>query len=422
MSVAVDKRNRSAQTAGDLGSTIHDLVKRRGEKRHSFVQRLESLHGLSESLLTRDASVAAFSNVPGVAFLADFLRKSNLCHLLKREFANIDALDRFVRVDGRKGLRLVPRGLVCHWLAGNVPLLGVFSWAVSALVGNVNLIRLSTRQNDLVSPLLETLASRSEAGAQMASETAIVQFDRDDVDAHRQMSEAADVRLAWGGKEAIEAVKTLPSRWDCEDIVMGPRVSLAVVDPATITTRGVTRLASDVIYFDQMACSSPQILFLKGQRDASGINDFVEELAVALNAQSKQHPRHPLDFSETYQIQLDRVRVLLSGGMIRSDDQTQWTLAVLDAPRSDIFCANRFLQLIPYAELDTVYENIPRNVQTVVTHLGSDDFGEFSERAAQLGVCRFPTPGEGNHFELPWDGGPLASRLVRWVTRTEPGA
>ena len=30
----------------------------------------------------------------------------------------------------------------------------------------------------------------------------------------------------------------------------------------------------------------------------------------------------------------------------------------------------------------------------------------------QRGVCRFPAPGEGNHFETPWDGNPLVSRLV----------
>jgi hypothetical protein len=33
---------------------------------------------------------------------------------------------RFVPTEERKSLRLLPKGVVCHWVAGNVPLLGMF--------------------------------------------------------------------------------------------------------------------------------------------------------------------------------------------------------------------------------------------------------------------------------------------------------
>ena len=42
------------------------------------------------------------------------------------------------------------------------------------------------------------------------------------------------------------------------------------------------------------------------------------------------------------------------------------------------------------------------------------------EQAARRGACRFPVPGTGNHFDVPWDGIPLVSRLTRWVLRTDP--
>ena len=111
----------------------------------------------------------------------------------------------------RKSLRLLPKGVVCHWVAGNVPLLGMFSWAVSALLGNMNVIRLSTKQDDFVSPLLSCLLHLwLRLGDSWQRKRCWCILTRDNYAAHAQMSEAADVRIAWGGVEAIEAIRALP--------------------------------------------------------------------------------------------------------------------------------------------------------------------------------------------------------------------
>ncbi|NOT27599.1 MAG: hypothetical protein HOP16_16050 [Acidobacteria bacterium] len=383
----------------------------------SYRGRLQALNDLSDRLLAPDVPMGSLSGA-GVPFLAAFLRSSNLEHMVAREVALPESLERFTAV-GRKSLRILPKGLACHWVAGNVPLLGMFSWALSALVGNVNVIRLSSRQEDLVTPLLQLLESASPEGRRLASETLVVFFDRDDAAAHGVMSEAADVRIAWGGKEAIEAIAALPTRWESETIVLGPRVSLAVVDPAHISDRTITRLATDIAYFDQLACSSPHYLFVKNDSGAASFDAFVDRFAAAFDAQARAIPRHPLDLSETYQIHLDRSRVLLDGGTLRRDDETKWTVALLESPSRTLTCANRFLEVVPFASFEEIYPHIPLNVQTIVTSLGTEDTETFTDRAARLGVCRFPSPGEGNHFESPWDGLPMISRLTRWALRTD---
>lgn len=415
------------ETAMGGGQSTADALRELQQRRPQavelpFSERLEALEGLSTALLRRETGVEPLLQQAGVAFVAGFLQASNLRELVGREIADPGALERYVPVGSRKSLRLLPRGLVAHWLAGNVPLLGVLSWALSALVGNVNVVRLSTRQEDLMSPLLRTLSEQSEAGRQLARETVVLRFPREDTAAHERMSSAADGRVAWGGREAIEMVRSLPARWDCEDVVLGPRISLAVVDPEAVTASALSRLVTDVIYFDQFACSSPQVLFVKGRRSDRPVQRFVDELAREFDNQCSRVRRHPLDFSETYQIELDRARVLLGGGALRRDCETQWTLSFVDEPRSDVRCANRFLQVAPFDDVEELYRYIPANVQTVVTLLTGGDFGTFTEGAARRGVCRFPAPGEGNHFELPWDGAPLVARLLRWVTRTEPSA
>lgn len=385
-----------------------------------FEARMSAFDALSHALLARDIEDAEHLTAAGLPFLSGFLGRQSLETVVARNFPAAGALGGFVPLDGRKSLRLVPRGVVCHWLAGNVPLLGLFSWALSALVGNVNVLRLSSRQDDLLTPVLRRLAAISPEGKQIASEAFVVNFDRDDRPAHEAMSHAADVRVAWGGREAVESVMTLPCRWECETVVLGPRVSFAVVDPAVLTTRAVGRLATDIAFFDQQACSSPQVVFVKAGHGSTEFERFVDRFTAAFSTQSRVFERHPLDAGETYRIVLDRARVNLRGGLLRSDAGTQWTVAIADQPEAAVLCANRFVQVVGVTDVLDALPHLPLNVQTVVTALSPEDTCRFTDAASLRGVCRFPRPGEGNHFEDPWDGIPLLSRLVRWVVRTDP--
>lgn len=386
-----------------------------------FDDRIAAMDLLAKQILAPSSPIRKKIPSEGLAYLATFLQQGYLQGLIARELADVRSLTEFVSVEARKSIRHVPRGLVCHWVAGNVPLLPLFSWAISVVLGNRNVIRLSSRQNDVVSPFLEVLQQLSEAGKVIANETVVVSFDSDNVSAHRLMSEAADARIAWGGQEAVSSIRGLPTHWECEDIVFGPRVSMAVVDPAVIDAGGIRRLATDVVVFDQMACSSPQSIFVKARRNSKEFQSFRDRFSREFDTLSSAYPRHALDFSETYQIGLDRARVLLDGGEISRDRSTSWTVAVVDRPNDTVQCANRFVQLIPFEALDEVFPLIPRNIQTVVSLLGTDDLAEFTEIAAKLGVCRFPRPGEGNNFENPWDGTGLVSRLTRAVMRTDNG-
>jgi hypothetical protein len=421
MSVAVEQPIGSRQDGPSFEARVSQLRdESRGRRPIPFAERVAALDQLADALVRGRAELPPSMRTSGAAFLAAFLRASHLEHLVRREIADPASLDRFVPVGERKSLRIVPRGIVCHWIAGNVPLLGMYSWALSALAGNVNVVRLSSRQDDLMSPVLDRLRAVSAAGARLADDTLVTTFDRDDRTAHEAMSRAADVRIAWGGQDAVEAVRSLPCRWECEDILMGPRVSLAVVDPAVLDDGALSRLAADIVYFDQSACSSPQVVFARLDPHAAEFEPFVERFARSLDEQTRRFGRHRLDFGETYRIQLDRARVLLEGGSLRHDAATRWTLAIVDRPIDAVRCTNAFVQLVPFEDFETVYRDIPANVQTAVMALPPADAATFAERAAQLGVCRLPAPGTGNHFENPWDGMGLMSRLTRWVVKTDP--
>ena len=419
MSFAVEYAYPRMAPAPDLAASIAALSGPGKLATVGFEARVDAIAELPRLITAARSTLRSALPAEGLAFLASFLSREHLVSLVGREVRDIEALSRFVRVESRKSIRMVPKGLVCHWVAGNVPLLALFSWAISAVLGNRNLIRLSARQGDVVSPLLDALQALSDTGRLIADETHVVWFDRHDHAAHASMSQAADVRIAWGGREAVDAIHNLQRKWDCEDIIFGPRMSFAAIDPQMIDAAGIRRLATDAVLFDQLACSSPQYIFVKGERGSRRVDDFVTRFSAAFAEQGRAYPRDLLGFSETFRIHLDRVRVLLNGGDIRRDGATSWTVAVVDTPLPQVTCANRFLQVIPFNSLDEIYARIPGNVQTVIINLDATDTSEFTEHAAHLGVCRFPRPGEGNHFENPWDGAGLVSRLTRSVIRTD---
>ena len=421
MSSVVDVRYAPGAADPSLEAAIAALQGAAGDAADiGFEERIDAIHALAGAILSADSELRRRVPADGLAYLATFLQKSYLTGLIRRELGSTESLAGFVRTEGRKSVRYVPRGLVSHWIAGNVPLLALFSWAFSVVLGNRNLIRLSSRQQDVVTPFLDSLASQSDVGRSLARETAVVSFPSSLTDGHRAMSAVADARIAWGGEEAVSAVRSLPAPWHCEDIIFGPRASLAVVDPAAMDDKAIGRLALDTAIFDQMACSSPQCIFVLGDAGSEAFGSFRDRFSAAFAKTARQYPRHTLDFSETYTIGLDRARLLLEGAALWHDDATAWTVAVVTEPNDTVQCANRFVQLIPVASIDDVYRWIPLNVQTVVTQLCGTDFAEFTEQAAYRGVCRFPKPGEGNNFENPWDGVGLVSRLSRMVVRTEP--
>ncbi|MEO0579532.1 MAG: acyl-CoA reductase, partial [Pseudomonadota bacterium] len=334
-----------------FAATLESLRAGGSGRRIAVDDRLDAMDALAREILNPASELRRQVPSQGLAYLATFLQRSYLEALIKREIDSLESLRGYADVGGRKSIRRVPRGVVCHWLAGNVPLLAMFSWAVSVVLGNKNVMRLSSRQQDVVSPFLETLQGLSGTGERIAGETVVASFPSSDTESHSVMSAVADARIAWGGEEAVTAVRSLAASWECDDVVFGPRVSLAVIDPDFVDAKAIGRLATDAVIFDQLACSSPQCVFVKAPSGSDKLAAFRDAFETAFRKATKTYPRHPLDFSESYLIELDRARAVLEGGRVAHDTSTRWTVAVMPAPNDTIQCANHFIQLIPFDSL-----------------------------------------------------------------------
>ena len=94
----------------------------------------------------------------GLAFLANWSKPEHLNRISTIGLrGNRQYIDNFLPLNGsrKQFLKANQRGLVCHWLAGNVQVLGMFALIQSILTKNVNLLKISSKDEGVFASLLK---------------------------------------------------------------------------------------------------------------------------------------------------------------------------------------------------------------------------------------------------------------------------
>ncbi len=363
------------------------------------------------------------AGVEGLAFLSAWLQKRNLERVLATNFgARRNALSEPV-ADGGSALLAVPRGLVGHWVAGNVPTLAVFSWALAALAGNRSIVRVSGGSVAEARALFEAIAEArfdSFRGADLMARTSVLHFASAHREHNENLSRLCDARCIWGGPEAVAAVRRLPVAEHTEDLVFGPKFSLAVIDRATLadTDQAATvarNLAREVAVFEQGACSSPQVLVLEGTLQETA--HWLDSLHTALAENQRRRPRRLLSDGIAAAVIRERARHgFRDGHRVWASSGTEHTLLAaggMDLPEA---LQGRTLLVRLVDDLQEALPQLGPKVQTIGLAVGdARKRARFCREAARRGVSRLVPIGTMNYFETPWDGMLPVNRLVRWV-------
>lgn len=133
-----------------------------------------------------------------LGFLPLWLRRTNLQTLAQRLLrGRPEALDRFVPLGENDPILVCaqPRGLVVHWVAGNVPVLGLLSLVQSMLCKNANIVKVSHRRPGMLPLLLAVLAQVAYAnprgetisGRVLTETIAVIYTDRQDEAAAQEL-------------------------------------------------------------------------------------------------------------------------------------------------------------------------------------------------------------------------------------------
>jgi hypothetical protein len=203
----------------------------------------------------------AFRKMPEMMAVAHWMRRAHILEL-GRAF------------EERRGDRVwLARGVVVHFAPTNVDSIFLYSWFISMLLGNGNVVRLSARRGEQVDLLLATINSlcAQERFQPIADRSLILSYEHDD-ELTRTLSEACHARILWGGDDTVQRLRAIPVNPLAIELAFANRFSLAMIDAAAVTradeatVRGLAGcFYNDAYWFDQMACSAPRLVIWVGE-------------------------------------------------------------------------------------------------------------------------------------------------------------
>lgn len=390
---------------------------------------IELLTKLGREII-RDKTI---NTIQGVSYISLWLRKDNLKKICELNYLDSDLdldhayFENFEETGNNFELCAQPRGIVCHWVAANIPTLAFFSLIQSILSKNGSVVKVPEENKDIILSILKHLDEievefdgERYSGRDIVKAISIVSFDGKNYEDSKKFSLIADCKIIWGSSEAVSAVTALPQKEHCEIISFGPKYSFAVFDREYIESdhfeEALENSVMDIAIFNQMACSSPQVIFFEKN------NYFtIKEIAQRMKFYFEKLPERLLT---QYIPQEMASRIINARGMylldenkdILKSDDLAWTIFIDDAINLEEPVQGKCIFIKEIDEVDKVLDLITRKIQAMsVCILNPDKKREFAKTATYKGVDRIVMPGKIHDFDLPWDGILTLNRLVRWV-------
>lgn len=361
------------------------------------------LGGLSQSIL----SDAAGRKVPQYVALAYWLRPAALTRLCES----------LARADTSNLLR-VPRGVALHLPPTNVDTIFVYSWAMSVLAGNANVVRLpeklSTDTKWLVGAVSRVVAEYGESERQIFCHYAY------GGQIERSLACHADLRMIWGGDAKVGAVSRVPVRPDGLSLGFPDRQSMAILSSDAYGTANATArdalavdFYNDVFWFDQMGCGSPRLLVWIGEPGALA-EEFFGRLKRVIDQRNY--------WVETG-VAIGKFVLannLLAEGMVQDYYHYSNSLDVIrtDNPSAVLGRSHGggFLYDWVARSVEEIACIMTRKVQTI-THFGLtiDHLNQLAKGISGRGGYRIVPVGQALHFDPTWDGVDLFEHMTRRI-------
>ncbi|MBJ6749867.1 LuxE/PaaK family acyltransferase [Geomonas anaerohicana] len=355
---------------------------------------------------------------PHFAALAFWLRRSNISRHVEQFCQTVGACE-----------IAVPRGTAFHVAPSNVETIFLYSWALSLLAGNRNVVRIPQEVSPRMFTLLQAMRDLAQDArwSGIAETNRFLSYPRDD-SCNRYFSERADLRIIWGGDATALHFRALPGKAAVKDVVFCDKVSFCVVQAERylrLSDEEVNEAArlfhNDAYQFDQKACSSPQIVYFAGNREAchdassrfwralrekappggtgndtSAMDKLVFGYQTAVRARGAHWPRGIPD----------------AGPVVMRVEKG----AISDLPAT---CGGGFFFECFVTDLEELASLVQRNAQTL-TYLGltTEEIRAVGSVLCATGIERVVPVGKALDFAPVWDGYVLFSELTKRVSIT----
>ena len=359
-------------------------------------------------------------------YVSEFLSRENLVKELKISLrGNISSLDKFVNLfdDNEFSYHAQPRGISVHWIAGNVDVLGIFSVIQALLTKNLCLIKVpknySLFKNLILS--LKQVSTKKIDGKDLINCVTLIYIDRSDLKNQEILSKNADIRIAWGGEEAVSTILSLKKNFFTEDIIYGPKYSYAILDSEFLKDNlkdSAQKLALDVSIFDQYACNSPHTIFIENNDpNFSIVKKFAKELSNSMESVNRlMLPKSQTSEKKLMEILSLRAEYDFKGEVFASKNM-DWTVVYSEDEGLANPCFSRVVFVRPIKNAEEVGKFHNRKIQSIGLGIANLEKQEkIIDSITLSGGDRCPSIGNMSKFHSPWDGIFGMDRMVRWIS------
>lgn len=341
---------------------------------------------------------------PAAVALAYWLRKSQITRLKERCTGSTPI-----------GLRRVPAGTVFHIAPSNVDTMFVYSWALSYLAGNNNIVRISSSAGSLAKGLISIIDADILTHEKDWDGNVFVSYGHDDT-VTAFFSLRCDHRVIWGGDQTVRMIRNVPLEPHASERAFASKFSFSIIAVDAVlaandeeTVRLGKAFAADIEAFGQKACSSPHAIYWVGNSgEAQKAQSKLENAVVGILGVP--------DFGASV-TRVDQVFAVAAKGTVRASRILLGLACIqpkkgVGAQQFEIggsvithFCAS---------SLHEVIDQVDRRTQTI-THFGFSEveLGDFAVGAGTRGCDRIVPLGKALDFDAFWDGFDLMGDFTR---------
>lgn len=255
----------------------------------------EALLGLKEDIqFSHEMIEATLSIVP------ELFKKENLEKRFEAEVGEINLLDSWChsRVSVGK-VKAFPIGQLLHVTAGNVFISCIDSLIMGFLTKNISYIKLSSKNQFFPFFFAKTFIEFDKKNI-LADKFSILSWKGGDKKFEIPFKKHVQGIVAWGGEEMLMSLREdLPLGVKLFDY--GPKISFQLLTKKGVEKETIedlaSKIATDLLMWDQQACSSPQNLFFE-----DGIDLDILFKSIARELDQPLFPRGELSDDESVEI------------------------------------------------------------------------------------------------------------------------
>jgi hypothetical protein len=320
-----------------------------------------------------------------------------------------------------------PRGIAFHLPPTNVDTIFLYSWALSVLAGNTNIVRLPSSMSMVASEIIG-IVSQALIENQLEKHHLFLEFPHSSA-LMASISARSSVRMIWGGDNKVNDVSRYPVRPNGISLGFPDRFSFCAIKSSVYSAANdklkadlAQKFYNDTYWFDQLGCGSPRIIYWIGKvsdgHEAS--KEFFERLE-----QARKTKNYETETGVAIQKLLYASRRAADGDLIdytRLSNELSAFKPTEDAELHEDVQGGGMIAHLTYDNLEKISPRIRAKDQTM-THFGFDplELQSFARLATIKGLCRIVPIGEALSFEPVWDGIDLLTTMSRIVTiRTLP--